>query len=148
MEQLLIITVVIAGLLAGLELAVGAVVGPILATLDETSMLRGRTQGAGVLGRAMPVVYALALALIVVSLALGWDDGGRGPLVAALAAYGAITVLSLGYLVPMNTRAARWDPEQPPSDWRQVMRRWDRGHAVRVVLLVVAFTLLVVAAAL
>lgn len=147
MEQLLIVTVVVAGLLAGLELAVGAVVAPILSSLDETSTLRGRTRGAGALGRAMPVVYGVTLTLVVASLVLGWGDGARGLLGAAVGAYGAITALSLGYLVPMNTRAARWDPEQPPSDWRRVMRRWDRGHAVRVVLLVIAFALLVVAVA-
>ncbi|WP_162458313.1 anthrone oxygenase family protein [Pseudactinotalea terrae] len=147
MEHLVIATAVVAGLLAGLELAVSVVVGPILATLDQTSMLRGRTQGAGALGRAMPVAYGVALVLVVASLLVGWDDGARGPLTGAVVAYGAITALSLGYLVPMNTRATRWDPEQPPSDWQQVMRRWDRGHAVRVVLLVVAFALLVVAVA-
>jgi hypothetical protein len=45
--------------------------------------------------------------------------------------------------VPINNRVARWQPDSLPPNWRELRRRWNTLHAVRVVFLVVALILLV-----
>lgn len=147
MDTLIVILVVVAGLLAGLELAVGAVVNPILDGLGGSTIVRARSSGAGTLGRVMPVVYVSVLVLTALVALLSAPGIERGTLIASLVLQLAILALSLILLVPINNRSARWDPDHPPSDWRDQMRRWDIGHGVRVALLVAAFALLVVGAA-
>ena len=38
---------------------------------------------------------------------------------------------------------ARWQPDTVPANWRDLRRRWDLLHAIRVVFLVIALILLV-----
>ncbi|MGA9777808.1 MAG: DUF1772 domain-containing protein, partial [Verrucomicrobiia bacterium] len=45
--------------------------------------------------------------------------------------------------VPINNRIARWRPDSLPANWRELRRRWDMLHAIRVGFLVVALILLV-----
>jgi hypothetical protein len=45
--------------------------------------------------------------------------------------------------VPINNQVARWQPDSVPANWRDLRRRWDLLHAIRVVFLVIALILLV-----
>lgn len=45
--------------------------------------------------------------------------------------------------VPINNQVARWQPDTVPPNWRDLRRRWDILHAIRVAVLIVALTLLV-----
>jgi hypothetical protein len=54
-------------------------------------------------------------------------------------------VLSIALLVPINSRVARWAEGSAPPDWRAQVRRWDRLHYVRVVIIGVAFVVLAAA---
>ena len=45
--------------------------------------------------------------------------------------------------VPINNQIARWQPDSVPANWRDLRRRWDLLHAIRVVFLVIALILLV-----
>lgn len=143
MDALALALALAVGLLAGTELAVGAAFNPILDGLGQAT-LRARTHAAAGLGRIMPFAYAAVLVLLVASL-LTLPHAGRLMLVAALVVYLVVGALTLGYLVPRNVRTARWDPSAPPADWREQLRAWDRGHAVRVVLLIVTFALVLLA---
>ncbi|MDO5663150.1 MAG: DUF1772 domain-containing protein, partial [Brachybacterium sp.] len=50
----------------------------------------------------------------------------------------AAIVLSVRVLVPINREILRWEEHGAPSTWRHPLRRWDRLHAVRVLLLAAA----------
>lgn len=53
--------------------------------------------------------------------------------------------LQLG-TVPINIGVNDWDPATPPSDWKDVVRRWERIDVLRSTAAVAAFVLAVVAA--
>jgi uncharacterized membrane protein len=44
--------------------------------------------------------------------------------------------------VPINLATGRWDPMNPPSDWKQVRTRWEFFQGVRSWLLLIGFVLL------
>ena len=45
--------------------------------------------------------------------------------------------------LPINNQVVHWQPESLPADWRELRRRWDALHAVRVGVLGLALVLLV-----
>ncbi|PBA03757.1 hypothetical protein CKJ73_24500 [Mycobacterium avium] len=56
-----------------------------------------------------------------------------------------VVLLAVTLMVPINNRIGRWSEAADVS--RDLARRWDRLHWLRVVILVVLFALLVVAVA-
>ncbi|WP_344418903.1 DUF1772 domain-containing protein [Pseudonocardia ailaonensis] len=142
-----IVTVVVVGLLVGVEFAVAAFVNPIFAGLPGDGGLRGRTAGAQLLGRVMPFWYIGSLLLAAGWAALAWG-GAAAPLVILAAALLVVSVLmSVTLLVPINDRVRTWAAGEPPADWKEQVRRWDRLHHLRVSVIVAAFVLLAVAGA-
>lgn len=136
------------GLLVGVELAVAVVLNPILRGLPFAASLAGRAHGGRMLGRVMPFWYIGSTILLVALTALAW---GTSSAVAALLAAMLLllsVVLSVVLLVPLNNQGITWTAESHPENWQELQRRWDRLHIVRVVLIVAAFALVVVAAAL
>jgi len=47
---------------------------------------------------------------------------------------------------PVNIEAMRWRLDAIPHDWSRQRDRWEYGHALRAVLMVVAFGALVLSA--
>ncbi|OLT49207.1 hypothetical protein BJF85_10110 [Saccharomonospora sp. CUA-673] len=139
---LAVLTATVVGLLVGVELAVAAVVNPILARLPAGPALDGRADGARRLGRTMPFWYAASLALTVALTIAAWPTASA----TAAAVLLLISVLmSVTLLVPISNRSARWTADEHPPDWRDQLRRWDRLHHVRVGVLAAAFVLVLVA---
>ncbi|MFI8775816.1 anthrone oxygenase family protein [Brachybacterium paraconglomeratum] len=134
------------GLLVGVELSVAVVVNPILRALPIGAMIDGRAHGARMLGRTMPPWYIGSTTLIAGFSIAAW---GTLQAVLALAAAGlllATVLLSVLVLVPINNRSSTWTAASHPTDWRVQQQRWDRLHGVRVVLLLAALSLVVIAA--
>ena len=133
-----------AGLLVGNELAIAAFVHPVLLRREDHVHFAVATALAKLLGRVMPVWYAL-LILLAGTLALGSHRvmGTWSPLITSSF---ALWVLSIVYtvtaLVPINNRIAAWSDESQPSDWKLLRSRWDQLHRWRVLLLTIAFVLL------
>jgi len=139
-----IATVTVTGLMVGNEFAVAAFVHPQLRKLGDSAHVQIAPRLAGVLGKAMPIWYALALVLIL-GAAFEHRPLSNGPgLFLALAAALWITAIlfSVTLLVPINNRIAKIDPEHPYDCWLQDRCRWDQLHQVRVALLTMAFVLL------
>ena len=137
-------TATVAGLMAGNEFAVAAFVHPQLRRLDNNAHARTAALLAGVLGKAMPLWYGLALLLI---LGAAFEhrpvSSGPGLFIALAAALWAVAIVfSIAMLVPINNRIAKMNPEHPYDCWLQDRCRWDQLHQVRVVLLIMAFLLL------
>ncbi|MHB9854121.1 anthrone oxygenase family protein [Streptomyces krungchingensis] len=141
---LAIVTVVVVGLMVGVEFAVAAFVNPILDRLPNDGGLAARSDGARVLGKVMPFWYIGSVALGAVWAASSWGDAEAGLVVTATALLVLSVLMSIALLVPINSRVAQWTRESVPADWRQQVGRWDRFHYVRVAVIVAAFVLLVV----
>jgi len=140
-DVLAVVTVVVVGLMVGVEFAVAVFLNPIFDQLPNDGGLDARSDGARVLGRVMPFWYIGSVALSAVWAALAWGGAGA-TLIAAGAALLVLSVLmSILLLVPINSRVAAWSREGAPPDWKQQVRRWDRFHYVRVAVIVLAFAL-------
>jgi Domain of unknown function (DUF1772) len=145
MEWLQIIAVVVVGLMVGVELSVAFVINPIVDRLPGNAGLLARSDGARMLGRAMPIWY-IGSTLLAAGSALS-DPAAAVPGWSAVALLLMSVVMSVALLVPINNRSKGWTPETAPADWREQRGRWDRLHMVRLALIVAAFVLVTVAAA-
>ncbi|GAB3721749.1 DUF1772 domain-containing protein [Amycolatopsis oliviviridis] len=140
-------TVVVVGLMVGVEFAVAFVLKAILDGLPEDSGQLGRAHGGRMLGAVMPFWYIGSLVLCVIWAIAGWADPGTGLVVIAAALLLVSVIMSLLLLVPINNRGKTWTPENRPEDWKEQMNCWDRFHYVRVAVIVAAFALLAAALA-
>ncbi|MEE1828227.1 DUF1772 domain-containing protein [Streptomyces sp. BE20] len=146
-DALKVVTIVVVGVMVGVEVSVAFVVNRILGALPEDSYQLGRAHGGRMLGALMPVWYFTSLALSAVWAVAGWHRPGAGLVVTAAALLIASVLMSVLLLVPINNRSKTWTPENRPADWREQSDRWDRLHYARVAVIVAAFTLLAAALA-
>ncbi|WP_016828592.1 DUF1772 domain-containing protein [Streptomyces viridosporus] len=147
LDALEVFTIVVVGLMVGVEFSVAFVINPILNGLPEDSGVLGRAHGARMLGALMPVWYLTSLALTAVWAVAGRHRPGAGLVVTAAALMISSVLMSLLLLVPINDRGKTWTPENRPADWKEQKNRWDRFHYVRVAVLIAAFALLAAALA-
>jgi uncharacterized membrane protein len=141
-----IAAIVVAGTLTGSELAVAVFFHPRISRLEDAVHIQAAQRLAKVLGIVMsfwyPLTFLLALAVTFVA------HTTRGTpwwwlAFASTALFALISVYSLLLPVPINNQVARWQPDTVPANWRDLRRRWDLLHAIRVVFLVIALILLV-----
>ncbi|MFE3906699.1 anthrone oxygenase family protein [Streptomyces sp. NPDC059153] len=144
-DVLAVVTVVVVGLMVGVEFAVAVFVNPILDRLPNDGGVEARSDGARVLGRVMPFWYIGSVVLGAAWSTLTWGDAGASLVAAGAALLVVSVVMSILLLVPINSRVAAWSQEGVPADWKQQVGRWDRFHYVRVGVIVLAFTLFAVA---
>ncbi|MEU9484767.1 DUF1772 domain-containing protein [Streptomyces decoyicus] len=144
-NALAVITVVVVGLMAGVEFAVAVFVNPILDRLPNDGGVHARSDGARVLGRIMPFWYIGSVVLASVWAAVGWGGAGASLVAAGTALLVLSVLMSILLLVPINKRVATWSHEGVPADWKQQVGRWDRLHYLRVGIIVSAFALFAVA---
>jgi len=94
--------------------------------------------------RAVPPLGGLGLIATVAALAASWwsprDRRVIGVAVACLIIGLVVTVVAH---FPINAEIATWQQAAPPGDWQQLRDQWLAAHAVRTVLAVAGFTLLV-----
>lgn len=94
--------------------------------------------------RAVPPLGGLGLIATVAALAASWwsprDRRVIGVAVACLIIGLVVTVV---VHFPINAEIATWQQAAPPGDWQQLRDQWLAAHAVRTVLAVAGFTILV-----
>jgi uncharacterized membrane protein len=145
LSALEVFTIVVVGVMVGVEFSVAFVINPILNGLPADSSQRGRAHGARMLGALMPFWYVGSLVLSAVWAIAGWHHPGTGLVVIAAALLIVSVIMSILLLVPINNRGKTWTVENRPEDWKEQMNRWDRFHYVRVAVIIAAFALLVAA---
>ncbi|WP_344575012.1 DUF1772 domain-containing protein [Actinoplanes palleronii] len=145
LNALEVFTVVVVGVMVGVEFAVAFVLNRILDGLPDDSGQLGRAHGGRMLGAVMPVWYIGSLVLVAVWAVTGWRDPGAGLVVTAGALLVLSVIMSILLLVPINNRSKTWTPENRPADWKQQINRWDRFHYGRVAVIIAAFALLAAA---
>src|SRR5277367_935232 len=52
-------------------------------------------------------------------------------------------IFTVIFPVPINNRVARWNLDALPVNWREERKHWDRLHAIRVIVLLIALACLV-----
>jgi uncharacterized membrane protein len=145
MQVLGIVTVVLVGLMVGVELAVAVFVNPIFDRLPADAGVAARSDGGRVLGRVMPFWYIGSLVLAAVWAAVSWGAAETPFVLVAVGLLVLSVLMSVTLLVPINNRITTWAADGAPPDWRDQAHRWERLHYVRVAVIVAAFVLLVVA---
>ncbi len=132
----------------------GVLAGAVLATWLSEASLGGSTEGwiayhqaiTPAYTRAVPPIGGLALIAALAALATpGWNPRDRR---LGLAAVGCLLIGLLVTVVvhfPINAEIATWQPAVPPEDWQELRDRWLAAHALRTVLAVAGFALLVIA---
>jgi hypothetical protein len=137
-------TAAVTAMMAGNEFAVSAFIHPQLRRLDGRAHAQAAAPIAAVLGKAMPVWYSLAFALLVGAV-FEHRPISHGPgLCLALAAslWAATIVFTVTMLAPINNRIARMNFELPYNALLSDCTRWDLLHRIRVVMLMVSVFLL------
>jgi uncharacterized membrane protein len=139
------VAIVVAGTLTGSELAVAVFFHPRISRLEDAVHIRAAQALAKVLGMVMPFWYALTFLL---TLALNFvahttRSASWWLALASTVLLALISVYSVFLPVPINNQIARWQPDSVPANWRDLRRRWDLLHAIRVMFLVIALILLV-----
>ncbi len=132
-----VIAVLLAGPLLGVEFGVAAVTNPIVAKLPDAAFRQFRSEGGRLLGAVMPFWYIATLVALVVAAVLSRS----GLVIVAAALMVAAVVLTVTTLVPINNRIGKWTTDADVS--RDLARRWDRLHWLRVALLAALFLVLV-----
>jgi uncharacterized membrane protein len=140
-----VVAIVVAGTLTGSELAVAVFFHPCISRLQDSVHIQAAQPLAKVLGVVMSIWYPLTflLALAVTFVAHTTRGTPWWLALASMVLYALISVYSLLLPVPINNQVARWRPDTVPANWRDLRRRWDLLHAIRVVFLVIALILLV-----
>ncbi len=140
-----IATTVCIGLLIGTEFAVAAFINPILRKLGAREELRAIRLFAAKLGAAMPFWYGVSLLLLVAEAVMRHGENGHLLLIAACSIWAAVIVLTLVFLVPINNRLARVDPDAVVEPALKEHGRWDAMHRWRVATLTAAMVCFLVA---
>ncbi len=146
MEPASFIAVLLAGVLAGSELASWGMVHPTLWKLDHAEQVRAEKLMYARFAKVDPfLMTATIVACFVAATALSGD-----PATLALAAgicFSVMLAITFVGNMPINLRVLRWDEARgDPQEWRMLRRRWDRLHTARIVLDVAGFVLIVLAA--
>jgi len=145
LSTLEVVTIVVVGLMVGVEFAVAFVLGPILNALPDDSTQQGHAHGGRMLGALMPFWYIGSLVLSAVWAIAAWHHHGTGLVVIAAALLIVSVIMSMLLLVPINNRNKTWTTENRPADWKEQLNRWNRYHYLRVAVLIAAFALLTAA---
>jgi uncharacterized membrane protein len=140
-------TVVIVGVMVGVEFSVAVVMNRIFNGLPDDSNQQARSHGGRMLGAVMPFWYIGSLVLSAVWAVAGWHQAGTGLVITGAALLVVSVLMSVLLLVPINNRGKTWTPENRPADWKEQLRRWDRYHYARVAVIIAAFALLATALA-
>lgn len=140
MEEIVnIVALVITGPMVGVEIAVAAFTNPIFDRLPDDAYRQARSDGSRVLGRVMPFWYVATLAVLIVAAVV---TSGAWLLTVAAVVMALVVLLTVTMLVPINNHIGAWS--QAADVDRDLARRWDRLHWLRVAILVVLFVLLVI----
>ena len=142
MHFLDILTILCTGFMIGNELTVSLFINPVVGKLDERTQAKILQLFAALLGKAMPVWYALSLVLMLVEAYLRRHEPSLTSLLIASAIWIAVIVYTIAVLVPINNRIAALESGALPAGWQQEHKKWDTLHRWRILFLTVAMVFL------
>jgi uncharacterized membrane protein len=140
-----IVTIVSIGLLIGTELAVSVFINPVLARLDDRTRAQAIQMFAIRLGKAMPVWYVANFVLVLTLTWLQRHQPSQSLLITSSVIWAVVILLTILFLVPINNRMMRLDPNSFTETQQREHCRWTTGHHLRVLALCAAMLCLLVA---
>jgi len=146
-DAIVILGVVLSGLLAGNELATLIGLHPALRRIPLRSRIEAEQALTRHLGAIMPVYMTATLVAAVATTVALVGETGFGYALAAAVALGVMLAITLSRNVPLNARTLEFPLEGDELAWTDIRRPWERLHALRVGLDLVAFASLVAALA-
>lgn len=140
-----IVSIVSIGLLIGTEFAVSVFINPTLQRLDERSRAQAIQMFATRLGKAMPFWYVADFVFILNLIWFHRHQPSQSLLIVAGAIWAAVILTTILFLVPINNRMMRLDPDSFTQTQQREHRRWTTLHHLRVLALCVAMFCLLIA---
>ena len=140
----LVATTVTTGLMAGVYLAFAIAVMPGLArNSDRTYVEVMRGMNIAILNGWFAIVFGGPLLLGIVTVLTGLDEDDLVWVLVAVVLYAVTLAITAGVNVPLNNRL---DTTEPVEEARALFeQRWVRWNAVRTLVCVASFVVLVVA---
>ena len=132
---------VVSGFTACGEFASFAFVHPVVRRLPAEQHLTVEQGLLRTFGRVMPVLMPLTPLVTLAHAVRSHGNARTLGIAAVVAAVAALAVTVVGN-VPINAETARWDPADPPPDWKSTRDRWEQLQAVRSPMLLASFVLL------
>lgn len=144
MNSLHLVTVCVIGFVGCAEFGSWALVHPVLRRLPVEYWLEVEQGLLRTFGRVMPIGMTAA-PILAGSTAAGLD--GTASTLAWLATAALVVALTttIAVNVKINITTGRWDPHNPPNDWRQQRARWETFQGIRASLQLVGFVLVAAA---
>ena len=142
MHLLDVITILVTGLMIGNELTVSLFIAPVMWQLDEHAQAKALSLFARLLGKVMPLWYALCLVLLIAESYLRRHEPALTPLLIATAIWIAVILYTVTTLVPINNRIAALSTASLPTQWRSEHKKWDTLHRFRILALITAMVCL------
>jgi uncharacterized membrane protein len=133
------------GILAGTEFVVRLGVRSPITVLAVQPQIQLRQ---ALIRRLRVVVPAVFGATVLSTVAATIAAGAGAVRLVGIAAVLAWTLVTFIGTVPINKATLAWRPDAPPSDWRVLVRRWERLDTARAVAAVTAFACFLTAVAL
>ena len=141
-----VLTITLAGLMVGVELAIAAFVHPVLWRMEERIHAQTAAALARTMATVMPAWYTLTLLL---TIAVVWEHHtlptSRGPLLLLIAAtlgWCLAIALTLSRFLPLSEGLVKMDPDMPHREWLVERSRWDGLHRWRIILLLASLAML------
>ena len=125
-------------LMTGNEICVLVFVNPVLRRLSEAQQVPFLTKAASRLGLVLPFWYAASFVLTAATAYQLHRASGvwRNAVTLSAALQMAVLVLTIPFMVPINNRLGKLQPDQ--TGWTAYAVRWDRMHLLRVLCLLSA----------
>ncbi|MGH3739075.1 MAG: anthrone oxygenase family protein [Micromonosporaceae bacterium] len=143
MDYLTLAALAVGGFTACAEFGAYAFVHPAIRRLPSEYHLAVEQGLLRTFGRVMPVLMPLTL---VIAIVVAWVGRGAAPEAGpvlwrwlAVAGYASALASTVIVNVPINIATGRWDPTNPPEDWRRHRARWEYFQGVRSWLLLAGF---------
>jgi uncharacterized membrane protein len=137
----------LAGLLAGVEFVVRYGVQPALGRLEDRAHLLARIALVHRMRFVVPALIIPTVVAAIVTVVLDGTNVGCWFRWTGLAALIAFLVIAFAGTVPINIKVIDWDADNPPADWKAVIRRWELIDIYRSTAAILAFALFLSAAA-
>ncbi|RKP57985.1 DUF1772 domain-containing protein [Cohnella endophytica] len=133
------VSLFLAGILAGEEFVVRYGVHVSLSHLDYQSQIRVRQ---ALILKLRVLVPAIILPTVVSGITVLFLNGTGPGFAFRCAGVLALLIFILTTIigtVPINKGVLDWRPDAPPSNWKQLIKRWERLDVVRSSAAILAF---------
>lgn len=139
--------IVVVGFVGCAEFGSYAFVHPVLRRLPQHEWITTEQGLLRTFGRIMPV--GMTASPILAGIYAPTLPTGTPQLLAwlSVATLAAALISTLAVNVRINLATGRWNPDQPPPNWRETRHRWETFQAIRSWLLLAGFILLAAAQA-